>query len=210
MTQPDPSWVASSWQRLWRGLGAAGGGETVRDDVLARYAEPQRHYHTVQHLAECLAAFEPAARLAVRPAEVEAALWFHDAIYDPHRNDNEERSAALARGALDAAGVGGEAVARVAASILRTRHHADPENDDQRLLLDVDLSILGADEPRFDEYERQIRREYEFVSEASFHARRANLLRAFLLRPHIYHLAHFRERLEQRARANLLRSIGHA
>lgn len=200
--------MARSWRRMWAGLGAAGSGETVRDDLLARYAEPQRHYHTVQHLAECLAAFEAAAHLSARPAEVEAALWFHDAIYDPHRNDNEERSAALARSALGAAGVEREAVARVAASILRTQHHADPQNDDQRLLLDVDLSILGADEPRFDEYEHQIRREYGFVSEASFRARRGNLLEAFLLRPHLYHLEHFRERLEQRARANLMRSIG--
>jgi predicted metal-dependent HD superfamily phosphohydrolase len=210
MPEQDHSLPADSWARLWAGLGAAGSGSALRDDLLARHAEPQRHYHTRQHLEECLAAFEPAAHLATRPAEVEAALWFHDAVYDPHRNDNEERSAALASNALGAAGIDAAAVARIAASILRTKHHADAGNDDQRLVLDVDLSILGADQARFDEYERQIRREYAFVSEASFHARRVTLLKAFLLRPCIYHLDHFRERLEQRARANLLRSIAHA
>jgi predicted metal-dependent HD superfamily phosphohydrolase len=201
---------SGSWRRTWADLGAAGDGLTLRDDLLARYAEPQRHYHTRRHLTECLGEFEPAQRLAQKPAEVAAALWFHDAVYDPHRNDNEERSAALAREALGAAGVAPEAIARIAESVLLTRHHAQPANDDQRLLLDVDLSILGADAPRFDEYEGQIRLEYSFVAEASFHARRGTLLKAILLRPHIYHLEYFRARLEQRARANLLRSIARA
>ena len=89
-----------------------------RDDLLARYSEPERHYHTRQHLAECLAEFECSSHLALRPAEVEAGLWFHDAVYDPHRNDNEERSAALAREVLAGAGVAADAVARVADAIM--------------------------------------------------------------------------------------------
>ena len=209
MPEQATSLAERSWRRAWAGLAAIGAGDALRDDLLVRYSEPQRHYHTRQHLGECLVEFEAAAHLATRPAEVETGLWFHDAIYDPHRNDNEERSATLARAALGAAGVAADAIARVSDSILRTRHHADPVSDDERLLLDIDLSILAAEAPRFDEYERQIRLEYAFVAEASFHARRANLLKALLLRPHIYHLAPFRDRLEQRARANLLRSIGH-
>lgn len=207
MPAQTTSLAEDSWQRAWTGLGAAGDGRAQRDDLLARYSEPQRHYHTRQHLTECLAEFETSSHLATRPAEVEAALWLHDAVYDPHRNDNEARSAGLARDIFGPAGIAETAIARVAEAILRTRHHAEPASDDERLLLDIDLSILAADAPRFDEYERQIRLEYAFVAEASFHARRGNLLKALLLRPHIYHLAEFRERLEQRARANLLRSI---
>ena len=61
------------------------------DALLARYSEPHRRYHTLQHLAECFAAFDEIADLAQHPADVELALWFHDAIYDTRRSDNEQR-----------------------------------------------------------------------------------------------------------------------
>jgi predicted metal-dependent HD superfamily phosphohydrolase len=72
----------SSWDRAWRGLHAQGAGFDVRDAVLARYAEDHRKYHTLQHLQECLDLFESVRHAPDRPAEVEMALGFHDAIYN--------------------------------------------------------------------------------------------------------------------------------
>ena len=66
---------------------------SLYDALVARYSEPHRRYHTLQHLAECFAAFDEIAHLAEHPADVELALWFHDAIYDTRRSDNEQRSA---------------------------------------------------------------------------------------------------------------------
>ena len=71
-----------SWQRAWAGIGAAGEGGALFARLMAAYAEPQRHYHTQQHLAECLEHLAAAYSLASEPGEVELALWFHDAIYD--------------------------------------------------------------------------------------------------------------------------------
>lgn len=200
----------TSWHRVWSGLGATGDENGERERLLARYSEPSRRYHTVQHLGECIATFQTVAAIAQRPAEVEAGLWFHDAVYELRRTDNEVRSAQLAVGILADAGVASEVSSRVAAWILATEHATAPIEPDARLLVDIDLSILGAPESRLAEYERQIRDEYSFVPEAVFHDRRRVILRAFLARPRIYYTTHFHDRLEQRARVNLSRSLNDA
>lgn len=192
-----------SWQRAWTGIGARGEGRSVYEQLLAYYSEQHRHYHTLQHLDECLAMFESVRELAEHPDEIELALWFHDAIYDTHRPDNEERSADWARTALIDAGVAIDSADRVHALIMATRHTANPILPDEQLLVDIDLSILGAEQARFDEYEEQIRKEYAFVPRWLFRRKRRAILQGFLDRPSIYSTAHFRHALEERARANL-------
>ena len=168
------------------------------------YSEQHRHYHTLQHLRECLAQFEAASMLARHPAEVELALWFHDAVYDPQRKDNEERSADWARASVLAAGCSPDIAERGAALVLATRSHvATADDPDTALLLDIDLAILGAAPARFAEYERQIRAEYAHVPEAEFRAGRARVLQGFLSRDRIYLTDAFHDALEGRARANL-------
>ena len=97
-----------SWRRAWSALigpgpGAGTGdpdGIALRDALLACYAEPQRRYHTQQHLEECLALLEQVRDLAEHPEEVEMALWFHDAIYDVKGSGNEELADRLLISAL--------------------------------------------------------------------------------------------------------------
>jgi predicted metal-dependent HD superfamily phosphohydrolase len=199
--------VASSWLRAWHGLHARGDGLAVRDDVLARYAEPHRKYHTVQHLEECLSLFESVRDAPDRPAEVEMALWFHDAIYDLQSSQNERRSAAWANEALGAAAVPTPCAARVHDLILVTQHTTVPRTRDEQVLVDIDLSILGAPAPRFAEYERQIREEYAHVPEPIFRLKRRSILKAFLERPSIYSTPALHRQLEARARANLMKAV---
>jgi predicted metal-dependent HD superfamily phosphohydrolase len=175
--------------------------------LLARYAEPQRHYHTLQHLGECLARFERERAAAEHPAEVLLALWFHDVIYDVHAQDNEARSADWARDALRAAGASAEAADRVHSLVMATRHDALPEGRDAELMIDIDLAILGAGAERFDEYERQVGVEYGFVPDEVRRPRRRAILQRFLDRPAIYATPGMHARLEASARSNLMRSI---
>ena len=195
----------TSWQRAWTGIGAVGEGGTLFAQLMAAYAEPQRHYHTQQHLGECLSAFDAARALAERPDEVELALWFHDAIYDIKGHDNEQRSADWARTALVDAGVVADIADRVHALVMATRHTAVPSGRDEQLLVDIDLSILGAERPRFDEYEQQIRKEYAYVPGFLFRRKRREILKGFLDRPAIYSTPHFHASLEAKARDNLQR-----
>jgi predicted metal-dependent HD superfamily phosphohydrolase len=138
---------------------------------------------------------------------VELALWFHDAVYDARRQDNEERSAGWAARSVLAAGCAEPVAQRVQALVLATRGHEDGGDPDAALLLDIDLAILGAAPARFAEYERQVRAEYAHVPDAQFRAGRAAILAGFQARPHLYRTAPFRDALEQRARANIARSL---
>ena len=199
--------LQASWARAWRGLGAVGAGEATREALALAWSEPQRKYHTLQHLGECLGRFETLAALAAHPAEVEAALWFHDAVYDVHRADNEQRSAVWAERAARGGGADAAVAARLHALVMVTRHTGVPQGEDEALLVDIDLSILGASAERFAEYEAQIRAEYGHVPEALFAERRSAILRAFLGRDRIFRTARLHDELETRARANLAGAI---
>jgi len=203
----SPEELRANWNAAWHALGVAAPDEALCAELQRRYAEPQRHYHTMQHLGECLAWFEREQALAEHPAEVALALWFHDAIYDVHAHDNEARSADWARQALRAAGVDAEAAERVHALVMATRHDAVPEGRDAELLIDIDLSILGAERERFDEYERQVHAEYAFVPEEVRLPRRRAILQRFLDRKAIYATPRMHAQLEAPARINLQRSI---
>ena len=205
MTNSEPLFERS-WRRAWQGLGTtppAG----LRQALLAAYAEPQRRYHTRQHLAECLAHFEAVQNRAQHPAEVELALWFHDAVYDIKGKDNELRSAQWAAQALGEAGLAEAICGRVHELVMATRHEVLPEHDDARLLVDIDLAILGADPERFAEYDAQVRAEYAWVPWPIYGIKRKQVLQGFLQRQAIYATPYFHARLEQQARANLRQAV---
>jgi predicted metal-dependent HD superfamily phosphohydrolase len=134
-------------------------------------------------------------------------LWFHDAVYEVRRSDNEERSASWAQSAAAAAGLPSIVGSRVHDLILATKHDAAPGTNDTALLVDVDLAILGAPEPRFDEFEGQVREEYAWVPSFLFKRKRRYILETFLRRAHVYHTEHFRKAYEASARANLTRAL---
>jgi len=198
--------LTARWRSAWRAVGGDPPEETLQA-LLTAYGAADRRYHGLVHLQDCLAKLDTAAAYAGRPAEIEIALWFHDAVYDTHAPDNEALSAALAVETLQRQGIAEEIVARIEALILDTRHNATPETRDGQLLIDIDLSILGADEARFRAYEAAIREEYHWVPEDVFRAKRAEVLARFLARERIYQTPPFVERYEASARRNLRNSL---
>jgi predicted metal-dependent HD superfamily phosphohydrolase len=194
------------WERLWLGLGkpAPAG---LFDALLTAYREPQRHYHTLQHLAECLTHLDEAQPPAGLALEIELALWFHDAVYDVRARDNEARSADWAVRALGAARLPPRLGERVAFLIMATGHDAPAASPDAQCLTDIDLAILGAPPRRFAEYERQIRAEYAHVPDPLFVRKRNEVLQGFLDRDRIYGTPFFAARYEQPARANLAQTL---
>lgn len=202
---PSPETWKATWQEL--GVPITPALRSAYDDLIARYSEPHRKYHTVRHLDECFAKLEAIRAVADRPAEVEVALWFHDAIYEIRSSENEAKSADLAAEVVRNAGKPTDSVERISDLIMATRHAAAPDGTDARVLVDVDLSILGERPERFDEYERQVREEYSWVPEALFKRERKKILEEFLARPAIFNTEHFRDCYEGQARANLKRSL---
>lgn len=195
------------WGRVWRSVNPTGDPEPVYRELVSRYSEPHRHYHNLRHIAECLSEFDAARDLAREPVAVELAIWFHGVVYDTHAGDNEDRSAEVAKQRIEEGGGKTELSKSVAALVRATKAHDPSLHPDAPLLVDVDLSILGQSKERFEEYEMQIRREYEWVPEATFAEKRAEILERFLGRQRIYSTELFFSKYESRARANLLDSV---
>jgi predicted metal-dependent HD superfamily phosphohydrolase len=208
MTRKEAKQVASAarWVSVCESMGITNGHEE-HARLLRGWSSMGRHYHTVEHLAACLLEFDGARDLAQSPTEVELALWFHDAVYRTWRSDNESRSAEWAARFLVKHGANTHTVTNVRKLVMATAHVADRLTGDAALVVDVDLSILGQPQPMYDQFERNVRREYWWVPKRRFITARTGILRSFLERPSIYHGSRFCERYEAPARANLERAI---
>ena len=192
------------WSRICVEAGVAPGESSYRK-VRRSWSGMSRHYHTLSHLDACLRELDAASELAMRPPEVELALWFHDAIYRSWRRDNEARSAQLAVRMLRAAPA--ETLERIRQMILATSHLDGDFGGDTALVLDIDLSILGASPDTYARFERAIRREYWWVPRARYVAGRGKLLNSLLERTSIYQHDLFYEKYEKPARANIAAAL---
>ena len=180
------------------------GAEDLRGRLAERYGEPHRHYHDLRHLQEVLHTVDELADLADDADAVRWAAWFHDAVYDVRRDDNEEMSARLAVEELTALDCDGALVAEVARLVRLTATHRPADGDaNGAVLCDADLRILAADPWRHGEYVADVRREYAHVPDEDFRAGRAAVLRGLLSADRLYLTEAGQERWEQRARANL-------
>lgn len=193
----------ASWCALWERFGVRSGDARLYEEVSGCYRQPHRRYHTLQHLDESLEQMALARAVAEHPAEVELALWFHDAVFELDRDDCERRSADWAARALRDAGVDGVQTSRVQALILGTRLGARPDGIDGKLVADVDLVSLAAPHERFAECERQLREERPDLGDEAYRRQRRRALEAFLARQRIYRTDVFREAFERKARRNI-------
>ena len=176
-------------------------------DLVAAYSEAHRHYHTLAHVTACLGALDAHRELAIRPAEIAVALWFHDVVYDTRRDDNEARSAERAGRFLHSHRVAADSIGRIDRMILATRHGEATPRGDTALLIDIDLGILGQPARVFDRYDDDIRREYAWVADDAYRAGRRRVLEGFLARSRIYATPPFQDAFEAPARANLGRAL---
>jgi predicted metal-dependent HD superfamily phosphohydrolase len=201
------------WLKHAKGVGVEQPSMPLLSQLVTAWSEPHRHYHSLRHLQECLQMLERWGRDVTAKHEVGMALWFHDAVYAPEQEDNEDKSARWAVKALKVVGVADDKVRRIAKLIRATKHSAPSTKtraariDGLELILDIDLAILGSDRARFEEYERQVRREYAHVPEEGFAQSRAEFIEAMLGNRPLYRTETARLELEARARENLLRSL---
>ena len=180
---------------------------TLLDRLIRRYAEPHRRYHTWDHVLACLDARRRITMAAV--PEIDLALLFHDAVYEPLSTDNEARSAELLvdegrRAWLE------EGLLQRAEPLVRATTHAtatEVDSEEACVVLDADLSILGAEPATFDVYEQRVREEFIRVDGAVYAAGRSGILRTLLERPSIYLTQRGRRLWEGSARRNLERSL---
>lgn len=179
---------------------------SLYENLRSRYAESHRVYHTFEHIKACLAHLDNVSNALDNAFEVELALWLHDVIYDPRSKTNEFDSAVYASEQLQKLNLSTQCIERVDKLILITQHPSNPQSNDAKILVDIDLAILGADKIGFAEYERNIRKEYRWVEASLYRIERRKVLQGFLAQRRIYKTDYFYKLKERQARNNLSNS----
>lgn len=184
--------------------------QPVKENLLERYNEPHRVYHNQQHLYDCFVKFDKIKDKLEFPEEVEAAIWFHDAVYTPVSGKNEEKSVQLMHTMLyNECGVSYRVRKHIDHLIMATKHKNDytPFLLDEMFFLDIDMSILGESEEVYNKYSAGIRLEYGFIPIAIYQEKRSEVLRGFLGRENIYYTVPFRDLYQAQAEKNILREL---
>lgn len=194
------------WEALMSALGFEASFECY-DALYAAYSEKHRFYHTVKHIEAMLRHYDAVKDIAERPAELELAIWFHDAIYKALSKSNELDSAEWAKEFSLSNGYDLEGAERIHSLIMATLHNGIVRDKDQKLIVDIDLTVLGASPEVYDEFERNVRKEYKMVPAFIYRKKRKELLKSFLNNESIYSLDYFKEKYENVARHNINRAI---
>jgi predicted metal-dependent HD superfamily phosphohydrolase len=174
------------------------------DNLVASYSEPNRRYHTLAHLTALFDCLELHADEIGEPARLAFAAWYHDAVYDPRRSDNEAKSAERAMKELDNLGAGSALRSGVVQLILATKNHMEGGRDyDDEIFLDADFAILGAPEGAYRQYVKDVRAEYGHVSDADWKAGRGSFLKKVAAAPRIFRTGIFEGAYGEQARKNI-------
>ncbi len=181
-------------------------------NIVTRYGEPQRAYHTLNHIEQLLVQFESIKHHLSEPHIIALALYYHDVIYDPTCSDNELKSAEFATDTLSSY-LSTKQCQHIHALIMMTANHqidtlvdSDKYND-AAYLLDMDLSILGAPWSAYEQYAKAIRQEYTHVADDSYRDGRTAVLQGLLAHPKLYLTDHYYNQLETQARDNIKREL---
>ncbi len=213
----------SRWEQLWQRIGAKGDSTKIYDIILKRYPEPHRHHHGMSHLAHCFNVFDNSRHLCNNPDRIEYDIFMHDLIYniladnlgdnpdygklETYASDNEELSAEFAYQVLEDSDVSAISSKLVKEDILASKHSSIPENPDTKLFLDIDTVVLGSPPAEYDQFEYDIRQEFNMVPEQLFRDARSNILKGFLKRKSIYLTEAFEREYGVQARKNIERAV---
>ncbi|MET0392494.1 MAG: hypothetical protein ABW019_05105 [Chitinophagaceae bacterium] len=173
------------------------------EEIAGCYSRPARKYHNLQHLAaichELLAVKQHIAGWNI----LVFSIAYHDIVYNTRRQDNEEKSAALAKDRLLTLDLPAPAIETCAAQILATKTHAATGDTDTAYFTDADLAILGSGWPVYATYASHIRQEYRHYPGLLYNPGRKKVLKKFLEKDRIYNTPHFYSLYEEQARKNM-------
>ena len=163
---------------------------------------PTRAYHNLSHVYQCLDALDTLTS-GTTPPEAVASIWIHDCVYVPGHTQNEEASAAVARAFAPMLRFNPASIEATANAILATKTHDPDATGVSALVIDSDLSILGASPEEYDTYAEAIRAEWRHVEDPAFNRGRLAFIQDMLSRPHIFATSEGGLRYERAARDNL-------
>jgi len=177
------------------------------NEIERKYSKSNRHYHTLEHLERLLQELHEVQVQIREWNTILFTLFYHDAIYDPLKSNNEEKSADLAEKRLLSLSVPQQVISNCKAQILVTKQHEISADEDTNYFTDADLSILGQDWPAYEAYAKNVRKEYAIYPDLVYRPGRRKVLSHFLQMERIYKTGYFFGKYEATAKDNLQREI---
>ncbi len=181
-------------------------------NILKNYTENGRFYHDISHIQSMLEMLETLDSYAEIKQDKTIltpflyAIFYHDIIYKPLAKDNEEASAEFAKQDMKRLNIDKKTIAMTEKLILATKNHlisAEIDSFAARLLLDLDLAILGQKPSVYKRYTQNIRQEYWLVPQKIYTEGRKKVLKHFIDMPNIYKTSYFYNEFEIKAKQNL-------
>lgn len=214
LTSDAPQWFLKSFVRSAVGAGATADTEAIEavgQSLLDRWADENRHFHNLRHLASVLHRVDELAEETHEPDLVRLAAWYHGAVFNAERKvadasqggEQTTASAALADKELTELGVPDRAADRVAALVNAiVRHAPDPADFDAAVLNDADLAMLAAEPQRYKDYKSAVRAEYAHIPAEDYLRARIRVIERLLARKSLF-LSPMGAAWEEPARQNL-------
>lgn len=181
--------------------------ETLWNEIEEGYSGRDRHYHTLSHLETMLSELLSVQNKIQDWDTVLFALFYHDIIYKPTRNHNEEKSADLTEARLTQLACPEDQIKKCKQLILATKTHLASTDPDVNYFTDADLSILGQGWENYSTYARNVRKEYSIYPDLIYDYGRKKVLAHFLDMSRIYKTDFFFEKFEKKAKENLAREL---
>ncbi|MCF7834597.1 pantetheine-phosphate adenylyltransferase [Candidatus Gracilibacteria bacterium] len=181
--------------------------DKIFKDIQSLYFQNENFYHHRLHIISCLNDFYEIRNISENPDALELAIIFHDIVYIPGASDNEEKSAELADKYLSNLGYDANFIAQVKHLIMMTKHDKVPQTMDEKIIIDIDLAILGKDNKFYKRYISNIREEYKRnipgLTNVKFNQGRLAFLEDFSNRENIYHTPYFQNKYGNQVKENL-------
>lgn len=176
--------------------------ESVWNLLSDKYSEPERHYHTKEHILDCLNQLDSAQEHVPDLNAVELAIWFHDVIYDPKASDNEEQSVILFNKVAQSI-LPEPVIKKVSDIIIATLHIDKPEDLDQAFMLDIDLSSIAGNWQRFTKDNSNLRKEVRHLDCKDYCERKIRFFNLLMNKEQIFFTDFFHAACEEKARHNM-------
>lgn len=176
-------------------------------EIESNYSQKSRKYHNLTHLENMILELEEVKDKISDYDVLLFSVFYHDIIYKSTSKDNEEKSAELAKKRLEKLDISTDRISKIYNQILSTKSHSKSEDSDTNFLSDSDLAILGKDWETYENYTKQIRKEYSIYPDFLYNPGRKKVLIHFLDFEQIFKTDYFKVKYEKMARENIQKEI---
>ena len=177
-------------------------------EILENYTKKWKFYHNLNHVYSFVNLFEKYNKFIKNyKNEFLISIYFHDIIYIPSRNDNEEESINMFNKFYNEVKPNNLNKEKVIEFIAETKNHSLSKDYDFELDLFLDMDMQIVSDENWEDYENKIRKEYCFVDETEYKNKRRQFLQSLVNKNRIFRTQIFYDTYEQIAKNNITNII---